>query len=128
MNRNTVRVVLVVFAFLTVEVAFSVVASQTPDLDPAKLAPHIYQIELENEHVRVLRVTARPRETPPLHWHPDRVLVYLNQCSGLLPAEDGGMRRVTFKAGAISWEPAVTHGGEPSTVVNDCHIVEIELK
>ena len=50
MNRKTMRLVLEVFAFVTVVVAFSVVASQTPDLDPAKLAPHIYQIELENEH------------------------------------------------------------------------------
>ena len=128
MNRKTVHLVLEVFAFVTVVVAFSVVASQTPDLDPAKLAPHIYQIELENEHVRVFRVTARPREISPLHSHPDRVLVYLNGCSGLVPAEDGGMRRVTFKAGEISWEPAETHGDEPSTVENECQILEVELK
>ena len=50
-------------------------------LDPVRVAPHIYELVFENEKVRVLKKTIRNGETPPLHAHPDRVIVYLNPCA-----------------------------------------------
>ena len=49
------------------------------EMDPTQLAPHIYQVELENERTRVLRVTVRPGETRPRHSHPDRAVIYVNK-------------------------------------------------
>jgi hypothetical protein len=110
-------------------VVFSQDASQSAEpRDPAILAPHIYQVALENERVRVLRVTVRPDEIPPLHSHPDRVLVYVNGCTGLLPDKDGGMRQVTFNVGDVGWAPGETHGDQANTVEKDCQVLEVELK
>lgn len=98
------------------------------EMDPAKLAPHIYQVELENDRARVLRVTVRPAETPPRHSHPDRAVVYVNECVGLVPDQDGAMTPVKFVAGDAIWATAETHGGRPNAVDNECEVLEVELK
>jgi hypothetical protein len=50
-------------------------------LDPVRVAPHMYDVAFENDKVRILTATIRNGETPPLHAHPDRVIVYLNPCA-----------------------------------------------
>jgi hypothetical protein len=48
-------------------------------LDPAAVDAKHYKVELENEHVRVLRVHYGPREKGATHEHIlNRVVVYLN--------------------------------------------------
>ncbi len=122
MGRTATRTILLVSISLATGAALSAVASQEQEQDPTKLAPHIYEIVLENEHVRVLKVTARPGETPPVHCHPDRVLVSLNRCV------DYASQETLYEAGGVSWEPAITHGGQTIASVNDCVFVEVELK
>ncbi len=96
-------------------------------LDPLRAAPHIYELEFENEQVRVIRQIIRNGETPPLHAHPDRVMVYLQTCAWLEDDGEGGERMRSFKFGEAIWAPAETHGGETATVVQDCIILEVEL-
>jgi hypothetical protein len=102
-------------------------AVPTP-LDPVRVAPHIYELEFENEQVRVIRQTIRFGETQPLHAHPDRLLVYLQTCAWLEDDGNGGERMQEFKYGAVAWAEAETHGGNTANVVQECKIVEIELK
>jgi hypothetical protein len=66
-----------VLTLLAVGFAGGVIATPAA-LDPVRVAPHIYELAFENERVRVLKKTIRNGETPPLHAHPDRVVVYLN--------------------------------------------------
>ena len=101
-------------------------AVPTP-LDPVRVAPHIYELEFENEQVRVIRQTIRFGETQPLHAHPDRLLVYLQTCSWLEDDGRGGQTMQEFKYGAIAWAEAETHGGNTATVVQECKILEIEM-
>jgi hypothetical protein len=103
------------------------VAAISP-LDPLTAAPHIYELAFENDKVRVLRTTLRNGETPPLVAQPDRVVVYLNPCAWLVEEEDGSKRMESFKFGTPVWAPAETHGGVTSTVVQECRLVEVELK
>jgi hypothetical protein len=52
-------------------------------LDPAVVDTRHYKVELENDHVRVLRVHYGPRETGAEHEHIlNRVVVYLNDQPG----------------------------------------------
>jgi len=97
-------------------------------LDPVKVAPHIYELEFENEEVRVIRQTIRNGETQPLHAHPDRLLVYLQTCAWLEDYGQGGEHMQEFKYGAVAWADAETHGGNTANVVQECKILEIELK
>lgn len=103
------------------------VAAISP-LDPVVAAPHIYQAAFENDRVRVLKKTIRPGETPPLVSQPDRVVVYLNPCAWLIEEADGSKRMESYRFGTPVWAPASTHGGTTSNVVEECRVVEVELK
>lgn len=46
--------------------------------DPVKIDPAHHKVELENEDVRVLRITFGPGEKAPAHDHPNSVAVFLN--------------------------------------------------
>ncbi len=106
----------------------AVAGAQSPALDPVNVAPHIFETMLENEQVRVIKVTERTGETPPLHAHPDRVLVYLSPCAWLEEMPDGQKSMQSFRLGDVQWAAADTHGGKTSTVVQECSLLEIELK
>ncbi len=102
--------------------------AQSPALDPVLVAPHIYESVLNNERVRVLKVTDRNGETAPLHAHPDRVVVFLSPCAWLETAPDGQTTMQSFRLGDVLWARSITHGGETSRVVQECSLLEIELK
>lgn len=124
MNRN------LHLALLAGVVGFAggLAVAQSRALDPALLAPHLYEVLLENEQVRVLKLTERNGETPPLHAHPDRVMVYLSPCAWLAAGANGASRMESYKFGEVLWAAATTHGGETSSVIQECSILEIELK
>jgi hypothetical protein len=102
------------------------VAATSP-LDPLRAAPHIYELAFENDRVRVLKRLVRSGETAPLISQPDRVVVYLNPCAWMVEDENG-KRMESFKFGEPTWQPAKTHGGNTANVIEECHIVEVELK
>jgi hypothetical protein len=107
---------------------YSIAAAQFNALDPIRVAPHIFENVLENERVRVLKVTERNGETAPLHAHPERLIVYLSPCAWIEEAADGSQQMQSFKLGDTVWENRVTHGGETSNVVQECSRLEIEMK
>lgn len=117
-----------VAAMLLVGLGFGAGIAATPKaLDPVRVAPHIYELAFENDKVRVLKRIARNGETTPLVSQPDRVVVYLNPCGWMEPDGKGGERMQSFKFGEPTWVAANTHGGETSTVIQTCHILEIEI-
>lgn len=106
----------------------AVVAAAVPrPLDPLQVAPHIYELDFENEKVRVLRQTVRNGEIQAAHAHPDRVIVYLQSCAWLENDGAGGERMQLFKIGEVVWAPAETHGGTTVNVAQECKILEIEI-
>lgn len=106
----------------------AVVGAAVPKpLDPVRVAPHIYQLVFENEKVRVLRQTIRNGETPPLHGHLDRVMVYLQSCAWLEDDGHGGQEMQLYRIGEAIWAPAETHGGTTAEVVQECKVLEIEI-
>jgi hypothetical protein len=106
----------------------AVVAAAVPrPLDPLQVAPHIYELDFENEKVRVLRQTVRNGEIQAAHAHPDRVIVYLQSCAWLENDGAGGERMQLFRIGEVVWAPAETHGGTTVNVAQECKILEIEI-
>lgn len=125
MNRKSrIGTAIGLFAALGLATALA----QSPALDPVRVAPHIYESVLDNERVRVLKVTERSGETPPLHAHPDRVVVFLSPCAWMETADDGHTIMQSFRLGDVLWAGRTTHGGKTSRVVQECSILEIELK
>ena len=117
----------ILFALALLALGFTAGVAATSPLDPLRAAPHIYELAFENERVRVLRKTLRNGETPPLVSQPDRVVVYLNPCAWLVDDENG-RRMESFKFGTPVWAPAGAHGGRTSNVIQQCSIIEVELK
>ena len=117
--------------FLAVLLSLAFVAGRAATLaalDPVRVAPHIYELAFENDKVRVLKKTIRGGETPPLHEHPDRVVVYLNPCAWMQNDADGGQHMESYKFGEPTWAPAETHGGITANVIQQCSIIEVEIK
>lgn len=113
---------------LALGIAISTAAAQYSALDPVKVAPHIFETVLENDRVRVLRVTERNGETQPLHSHPERVVVFLSPCAWMEAVPDGQTMMQSYRLGDVVWAGRTTHGGETSRVVQECSRLEIELK
>ncbi|HZC36881.1 MAG TPA: hypothetical protein VE242_14755 [Chthoniobacterales bacterium] len=77
--------------------------------DPVQVDPEHYQVELENDHVRVLRVHYGAHEKSVMHSHPDSVAIFQNDihCSFTLP--DGQTEEHRFRAGDVMYTPAGSH-------------------
>lgn len=107
---------------------YGIAAAQFDALDPVRVAPHIYENILENDWVRVLKVTDRNGQTPPIHAHPERVAVFLSPCAWMETTAGGSEQMQSYRLGDVLWLEAETHGGVTSGVVQDCSILEIEMK
>ena len=101
--------------------------AQSPALDPPQVAPHIYEVVLDNERVRVMKVTERSGETQPLHRLEDRVVAYISNCAWVSEGADGETRMDGYKFGDVVWREAETKGGT-SNVIDACLSLAIELK
>src|SRR5215467_9186410 len=95
--------------------------------DVVKVSPETHAVLLENEHVRVLDVHAKPGETVLMHSHPASTLYYLADGKMKITYPDGRTEERTVKAGAAVWSMAVTHAVE-NIDANELHEVHIELK
>ncbi len=113
---------------LVADMTLTKALAQPKALDPPRVAPHIFEVLLENDRVRVLKVTERHGETQPLHARRDRVVVYLTPCAWVITDETGETRMDGYKFGEVEWRDAVTLGGQTSNVIDACLSVEIELK
>jgi beta-alanine degradation protein BauB len=82
--------------------------------------------ELENERVRVLKVTFKPGEKAPLHHHPDHV-VYVRKGGKMKLTIEGKTDIVNFETGKTLFLNEQSHEVEnmgPTTV--DLLVVELK--
>ena len=72
--------------------AMSLMVSTAMAQDAVKVDAKHYKVELENEHVRVLKIHYGPHEKSVMHEHPDSVAVFLTdgEVRFGLRAESGG--------------------------------------
>lgn len=83
-------------------------------LDPLKVDPQHYTLEVENQFVRVFREHMAPRESMPMHQHPapGAVIVLLTARHNRLTAPDGTSREFRNQPGDLLWSAPSTHRGE----------------
>ncbi len=98
--------------------------------DAAAVDPKHYQIVLENEYVRVLRVSIGPHEKLAFHEHPatGAVLVHLTDQHLRLTLADGTSRETHYAVGQVHWaDPAAAHQDE-NLSDTELRFVRVELK
>ncbi len=100
---------------------------QPVSADPIKVDPKHYKVELENDRVRVLRITYGPREKSVMHSHPDGLAVFLTENRARFTFPDGQTEERTWTAGQTMFIPAEAHVPENLTD-NQLELILIELK
>jgi quercetin dioxygenase-like cupin family protein len=97
-------------------------------LDPVKVDPKHYKVEMENDQVRVLRVKIGPKEVVPMHEHTlNRVVTYLTDQDFSVMGADGKIEHPTHKAGEVSWGGMAKHK-EENLSDKPFEVVVVELK
>jgi quercetin dioxygenase-like cupin family protein len=95
--------------------------------DPVKADPKHYKVELENDRVRVLRISYGPREKSVMHSHPDGIAVFLTENRALFTFPDGKTEERNWKPGQTMLMPAESHLPE-NLASNPLELILIELK
>jgi quercetin dioxygenase-like cupin family protein len=99
-------------------------------LDATVVDPQHYHVVLENEYVRVIRVSIGPHEKLRLHKHPDTgaVLVHLTDQNMRLTLAAGTIRDSRYPAKQVRWVgPGAAHQDENLTDTQ-LSFIRIELK
>ena len=69
--------------------------------DAVRLDPKHYQVEYENDRLRVLRVRFGPNEKSVMHRHPVGVVVVLSDCDFRTYLPHGQSRNIMGKSGQV---------------------------
>ena len=77
--------------------------------DPVAVDPKHYTVELENDQVRVLRITYGPREKSVMHGHPAALLVCLTDFHVRFAFPNGKTEERRGRAGETIFTPAEEH-------------------
>jgi len=72
---------------------------QREALDPVRVDPSHYKVELENEKMRMLRVRYGPHEKSVLHRHPDCLEINLTVAHLSITHADGRKESIEARAG-----------------------------
>jgi quercetin dioxygenase-like cupin family protein len=98
------------------------------DLDPVKLDPKHYTVELENPQVRVLRVRIEAHGVTPMHRHAlNRVTVFLTDQNFRVTDPQGKVDLVKHNAGDAVWGTPLTHR-EENLSDQPFEVIAVELK
>ena len=95
--------------------------------DPVAVDPQHYQVEFENDRVRVLRINYGPGEKSAMHGHPGAVAVFVTDCDGKFNFPDGSSEPISAKAGQAVWTDSTEHLPE-NTGDRPLEIVLVEVK
>jgi quercetin dioxygenase-like cupin family protein len=77
--------------------------------DPARIAPRLVKVALENERVRVLRVSLGPQDVVPIHSHPSAVGIFLTPTHLENTEPLKAPEQIRARPGEVRWFPPVTH-------------------
>ena len=95
--------------------------------DPVKVDAKHYKVQLENEKVRVLRISYGPHEKSEMHAHPAALAILLTDHHAKFTFPNGRSEERRAKAGDILWFPAEEHLPE-NLAGTKLELILVELK
>ena len=95
--------------------------------DPVQVDSGHYRVLLENDVVRVLKISYGPGEKSVMHWHPAHIAVGITDSHVRMSFPDGSTQDLTLAAGDVIEAPAGEHLPENLTD-QPMEVVAIELK
>ena len=126
-NFRATRRPVVAGAFALVGIAALLAGTAAISQDAVKVDAKHYKVEVDNDQVRILRITYGPHEKSAMHSHPAGVVVFLTDANVRFAMPGGKTQDVSVKAGAVQWSDPTTHlpenlGDKPMEVI------QVELK
>lgn len=97
-------------------------------IDPVAVAPDLFSILLENEHVRVVEYKLAPGEADVWHTHPAKVSYVASGGELRIYLGDGTTFDVTEKTGEAAWSDAVGRHYVENIGKTPVHIILVEVK
>jgi hypothetical protein len=94
---------------LCVATAWIAFLSSAAAQDAVTVDPKHYKVELENDQVRVLRLTYGPHEKSVMHEHPPHLSVFLTDAHVRFSQPDGRTADLEPKAGSTRWSRGGKH-------------------
>ncbi len=95
--------------------------------DMVKVAPKNCTVVLDNDHVRVVRVSLKPGEKLAMHSHGANIVYSLTSGKAKYTLPDGKTEEREMKAGTAVWSDGVTHGTE-NIGTTETQALVVELK
>ena len=102
-------------------------ASAARAQDPVKVDPKHYSVAFENDAVRVLHIHYAPGEKSVMHFHPDSVIVFMEDQKAKMTHPDGTSEEVSGKKGDAVFSPAGAHLPE-NIGSGPIEVILVELK
>lgn len=95
--------------------------------DPVKLDPKHHKVEVDNDKVRVLRISFGPHEESPMHSHPGGLIVFLTDQHSKHTDSAGGVHEMSAKRGDVLWVDPTDH--QPENLSSQTmELIFVELK
>ena len=94
--------------------------------DAVQIAPHVYKVVLENEHVRVLDTRTGPGDSSEMNSHPNMVGYAISDCTWDLTGPDDTTVLVAVNVGETFSLDAVDHSAHDVGTTGS-HALLIEL-
>lgn len=95
--------------------------------DPVKVAPDVYRVLLDNEHVRVLEARMHLGASSAMHSHPASVCFGLCDARVRFTLANGKTKEMSIKAGEATWHEAEDHAVE-NIGTTEARVLVVELK
>ena len=114
-----------IFTTSTLLVSFFFFGSSAFAIDFVEAAPNQTKVLMENDKVRVIKVTNKKGDKIPMHSHPDLVVYVVKGGKIRFTNADGKVIEAESKTGDATFRPAVTHAHEHLT---DGEAIVVELK
>ena len=103
------------------------VSSAAMAQDAVKADPQHYKVDMENDHVRVLRIHYGAHEKSVMHEHPASVAIFLSDGNVKFTTPDGKTTESHIKSGQAIWEAPGKHLPEnPGDKPFDLILVELK--
>jgi len=96
--------------------------------DAVKVDPKHYRVGMENDRVRVVRISYRGREKSVMHQHPPGIAVFLTDCHAKLTYPDGKVEDIKAKAGEYLWFGDVWEHLPENLSDKNLEVIYVELK
>jgi hypothetical protein len=96
--------------------------------DAVKVDSKHYKVELENDRVRVVRISYRGREKSVMHQHPPGVGVFLTDAHFKFTYPDGKVEDIKAKAGEYLYFTDVWEHLPENLSSKNAEVIYVELK